>query len=93
MYRIKILPRDYRKIEMRLSEISQKNEIIRINSDLSYCIIQVQERKNMEEKKKYIVKQMPNNISKIEDLFNSMDQEQYKPIFVTDYSVIFVKDS
>lgn len=89
MYKLKILPRDFSQLESQLAEISQKYDLIRINSDMDYCIIQ--ENKFMKEMKHFVVKELPNSQPKIELLLNEMYENGYDVKFINDYSVIFTE--
>ena len=84
-YRLIGLPRDKRKIEdlMRVS-----GKIVHISTGYDYMITKEQEP--MENKKKYVVKELPNHPQKIEDLLNQMYQAGFEVLHMNDYSATFV---
>lgn len=84
-YRLIGLPRDKRKIEKLMQNTG---EIIHINTGYDYMI--TRRCDPMENKKKYVVRELPNSPQKIEDLLNEMYGQGYEVLHMNDYSSTFV---
>lgn len=88
-YIVSVLPRSYRGIEDLLTKHKQY-KIIHFGKSLDFMIMEYTGERTMENKR-FIVKEMPNNPQKIENLVNEMFDNGFKVSHMNDYSIVFEK--
>jgi len=91
-YKIVNLPFNYRTAEKVIKENLMNFNILHSNADLNYLILTRRDKPMNNDNLHYVVKEMPNSPSKIQDMLNQQRENGYVAIFVNDYSVIFEKE-